>query len=134
MLVRRISKSMPLVTSQNMSKGNFWGWVNMIFNRVDRSRLKKVGAERLCTEWLLKNGAAVRFTTTQPGQIHTDYNSLPSDKLPFPFKIKEVIGELPFSINCLQELIVGIHSLQPTIPESWRLDFTISPTANISIR
>jgi ATP synthase, H+ transporting, mitochondrial F0 complex, subunit s len=92
MLFRQISKTMPLVTSQRMSKGNFWGWVNMMFNRVDRSRLQKVGAERLCTEWLLKNGAAVRFTSN-PSLIHADYNSLPSDKLPFPFKIKEVIGE-----------------------------------------
>lgn len=58
----------------------FWGWVNMMFNRVDRARLKKVGPDRLCAEWLLKNGARAKFV--KDSRTHVHFNALPEESLP----------------------------------------------------
>ncbi|XP_053667756.1 ATP synthase subunit s, mitochondrial [Anopheles marshallii] len=58
----------------------FWGWVNMMFNRVDRARLKKVGPDRLCAEWLLKNGAKAKFV--KDNRTHVHFNALPEESLP----------------------------------------------------
>ncbi|XP_053669930.1 ATP synthase subunit s, mitochondrial [Anopheles nili] len=58
----------------------FWGWVNMMFNRVDRSRLKKVGPDRLCAEWLLKNGAKAKFV--KDSRTHVHFNALPLESQP----------------------------------------------------
>lgn len=30
---------------------NFFGYLRIAFNRVDESRLKEVGPDRLCAEW-----------------------------------------------------------------------------------
>lgn len=53
-----------------------WQYVCMAFNRVDAHRLKEVGPDRMCAEWVLKNGGAVRFQD-QPQILHKDYNTLP---------------------------------------------------------
>ncbi|XP_053696181.1 ATP synthase subunit s, mitochondrial [Sabethes cyaneus] len=58
---------------------NFWGWVNMMFNRVDEKRLKVVGPDRLCAEWLLRNGAKVKFVNVPHVQQH--YNLLPEESV-----------------------------------------------------
>ncbi|XP_058822905.1 ATP synthase subunit s, mitochondrial [Topomyia yanbarensis] len=58
----------------------FWGWINMMFNRVDKDRLKMVGPDRLCAEWLLRNGAKAKFVNVPQMQIN--YNLLPSDTVP----------------------------------------------------
>lgn len=52
-----------------------FGILRIAFNKVDEHRLKVVGPDRLCAEWILKNGGMVRFTGRT--QI-TDYNALPS--------------------------------------------------------
>lgn len=31
----------------------FWGWVNMMFNKVDGERLQKLGYERCAAEWFV---------------------------------------------------------------------------------
>lgn len=54
---------------------NFWHWINIIFNKVDEDRRKLFGPDRTCAEWLLRNGAAVKFRGN-PEYLH-DYNSLP---------------------------------------------------------
>ncbi|XP_012267731.2 ATP synthase subunit s, mitochondrial isoform X1 [Athalia rosae] len=38
--------------------------------------LTKVGSDRACAEWLLKNGAAIKWT--EGGPLLSDYNALPS--------------------------------------------------------
>ncbi|XP_058449878.1 ATP synthase subunit s, mitochondrial isoform X2 [Malaya genurostris] len=58
----------------------FWAWVNMMFNRVDENRLKLVGPDRLCAEWLLRNGAKAKFVNIPNMQIN--YNLLPQDSVP----------------------------------------------------
>uniref|UniRef100_A0A182M2V0 SAC domain-containing protein n=1 Tax=Anopheles culicifacies TaxID=139723 RepID=A0A182M2V0_9DIPT len=52
----------------------------MMFNRVDRARLKKVGPDRLCAEWLLKNGAKAKFV--KDNRTHVHFNALPEESLP----------------------------------------------------
>lgn len=45
-----------------------------LFFRVDRKRLKLLGPDRTCAEWLLRNGAEVRFKGQQ--SLINDYNEL----------------------------------------------------------
>ncbi|XP_062553894.1 ATP synthase subunit s, mitochondrial-like [Armigeres subalbatus] len=62
------------------SNRNLWGWINMMFNRVDTARLKAVGPDRLCAEWLLRNGARAKFVNVQHEQVN--YNLLPNENVP----------------------------------------------------
>eukprot|EP00055_Hartaetosiga_balthica_P016101 m.99973 g.99973 ORF g.99973 m.99973 type:complete len:236 (-) comp9036_c4_seq2:1076-1783(-) len=55
-------------------------WMNHVWNRMDESRLKLIGADRLACEWTLRMGGRVR--TMKGSDVHntkwyTDYNSLP---------------------------------------------------------
>lgn len=54
-----------------------WQYVCQAFNRVDRQRLQQVGPDRMCAEWILKNGGGVRFQSNPV--LHTDYNTLPGE-------------------------------------------------------
>ncbi|XP_055545311.1 ATP synthase subunit s, mitochondrial-like [Wyeomyia smithii] len=74
----RHSAVRPTVPQWTSSR-NFWGWVNMMFNRVDEKRLKLVGPDRLCAEWLLRNGAKVKFLNASHVQEH--YNLLPDESV-----------------------------------------------------
>ena len=48
------------------------------FYRPDHNRIKEVGVERACAEWLLRCGAHVRWVGSD--RFHTDYNTLPAGK------------------------------------------------------
>lgn len=39
----------------------FFYWLTIVFNRVDYERIQSVGPDRACAEWLLKNGASIRW-------------------------------------------------------------------------
>ncbi|XP_044766944.1 ATP synthase subunit s, mitochondrial-like [Coccinella septempunctata] len=66
---------------------NLFGHVlNKVFNAVDEDRRKKFGPDRSCAEWLLRNGASVKFKGSS--ELLTDYNSLPDED--FPLTIAEV--------------------------------------------
>lgn len=56
----------------------FFYWLTVIFNRVDQERIRSVGPDRACAEWLLRNGASVRWKNVT--QYLKDYNSLSSEK------------------------------------------------------
>lgn len=45
------------------------------FHRVDESRIKDVGPDRACAEWLLRCGALVKWRNMESWT--KDYNSLP---------------------------------------------------------
>ncbi|XP_063973288.1 ATP synthase subunit s, mitochondrial isoform X2 [Diachasmimorpha longicaudata] len=52
----------------------FFYWLVVVFNRVDKKRIKEIGPDRACAEWLLRNGAAVKWTN---GRTYLkDYNAL----------------------------------------------------------
>lgn len=61
-------------TNELQFRRNFFGYFRIAFNRVDMDRLQTVGPDRLCSEWMLKNGGAVRFTGNT---MVKDYNILP---------------------------------------------------------
>lgn len=74
-----------------LQRKSLWGYVAIAFNRVDADRLKLVGPDRLCAEWLMKNGGAVR-TVEAPQRIHKDYNSLPPENVRFRVKVVDATG------------------------------------------
>lgn len=69
------TKTACLPTQVIKSTRNFWQWINIIFNKVDEDRRKLFGPDRTCAEWLLRNGAAVKFRG-YPDYLQ-DYNRLP---------------------------------------------------------
>ncbi|XP_055640727.1 ATP synthase subunit s, mitochondrial [Toxorhynchites rutilus septentrionalis] len=85
-----VSRS-PITRCETVSKINgrqLWGWINMMFNRVDSARLKLVGPDRLCAEWLLRNGAKAKFVNVP--HIQSNYNLLPAENV--PIQIEELDG------------------------------------------
>lgn len=70
-LVATVPKNRP--THMLLAKRNFFAYFRVAFNSVDADRLKEVGPDRLCAEWLLKNGGSVKFAGKN---LVSDYNSL----------------------------------------------------------
>ncbi|CAL1676477.1 unnamed protein product [Lasius platythorax] len=56
----------------------FFYWLTIIFNRVDQERIQSLGPDRACAEWLLKNGASVKWKNVST--YLKDYNSLPPER------------------------------------------------------
>lgn len=54
-------------------------WLNIVFNKVDEERRRLVGPDRSCAEWLLRNGAHVKWDNCT--EFLTDYNKLPNEKI-----------------------------------------------------
>ncbi|KAL9918399.1 ATP synthase subunit s, mitochondrial [Glossina fuscipes fuscipes] len=75
----------------NELKRSVWGFVAIAFNRVDMDRLMKVGPNRLCAEWLLKNGGAIR-TKGNPDILLKNYNLLPPESDKFLIKVADATG------------------------------------------
>ncbi|ALC42720.1 CG10731 [Drosophila busckii] len=69
-----------------LSRRNIWGYVAVAFNQVDADRLSKVGPNRLCAEWIIKNGGGVRFVDS-PSKLRKDYNLLPPENVPLRIKV-----------------------------------------------
>ena len=69
-----IIRSIVFSNTKNQTKSLFY-WINVMFNRVDEDRVNEVGPDRACAEWLLKNGAYVRWKGVS--ELLTDYNKLP---------------------------------------------------------
>jgi len=40
---------------------NWYSWLRDIFNKKDTDRLKKIGPDRACGEWIVRNGGRVKF-------------------------------------------------------------------------
>ncbi|XP_053978728.1 ATP synthase subunit s, mitochondrial [Hylaeus anthracinus] len=68
-------RSVVFQCTRNQTRSFFY-WLTIIFNRVDEERIKKLGPDLACAEWLLRNGAFVRWKGFS--EKLTDYNSLPS--------------------------------------------------------
>lgn len=62
-------------SNRKMLNGGLFYWLTIIFNRVDQERIRSVGPDRACAEWLLRNGASVRWKGFS--KHLSDYNSLP---------------------------------------------------------
>ncbi|GBP83992.1 ATP synthase subunit s, mitochondrial [Eumeta japonica] len=60
----------------------------MMFNKPDEKRVKLLGPDRTCAEWVLRNGGSVVWID---GKKLSDYNYLPSEDVPAK-KIREIDG------------------------------------------
>jgi len=75
------SKNTSYLFQRGIPKGiigqrHFWGWLNSIFNRYDKERVKEVGPDRACAEWLIRCGAGVKWAGG--ADWFRDYNALPA--------------------------------------------------------
>lgn len=66
---------------------HLWQYVALAFNSVDTHRLALVGADRMCAEWILKNGGSIRIVEDSNNKID-QYNALPPENI--KFRLKEV--------------------------------------------
>lgn len=122
------TKTACSVTQVLKNTRNFWQWINIIFNKVDEDRRKLLGPDRTCAEWLLRNGAAVKFVGFP--EYLNDYNGLPLEGV--PLHIKEIDATdssimhqgFPHFIGCkyIEKIIFdkcsyleneGLHQLTP---------------------
>lgn len=72
-------------------------FLNYVFNRVSDKRRKEVGPDRACAEWLMRNGAFIRWVGNP--EFVTHYNLLPLDKkIEGTFFIEEVKANSKSSI------------------------------------
>lgn len=74
------------VKNVNFGERELWGYVAIAFNKVDNDRLSKVGPDRLCAEWILKNGGAIGLVGMQ-SRVIKDYNSLPPESVKFNLQV-----------------------------------------------
>ncbi|XP_030387082.1 ATP synthase subunit s, mitochondrial [Scaptodrosophila lebanonensis] len=84
-ITKRLLQSTGRIRS-HYNERKIWGYVAVAFNQVDVDRLSKVGPNRLCAEWVLKNGGGVR-TVDSPSKLWKDYNSLPPESIRFQVKV-----------------------------------------------
>lgn len=59
------------------SQRSLFYWIALQFNALDKDRRDKLGADRTCAEWILRNGGAVKWMNSS--EILNDYNSLPTE-------------------------------------------------------
>lgn len=81
-----LKRQRNLLNSHNNKQ--LWEWINIMFNKVDEERLKLHGPDRTCAEWLLRNGASVKWQGSDV--FLTNYNRLPPEGT--KLFIKEVDG------------------------------------------
>lgn len=74
-------------------KRKFYGFIDYAFNAVDVGRLKVVGGDRLCAEWILKHGGSIHITRAITSDYESssqilinDYNKLPNEDIKFYLK------------------------------------------------
>ena len=73
----KLFKHNSIKSVQSKAIRNFFAYFRIAFNSVDEDRLKSVGPDRLCAEWLIKNGGIVRYKGhSVPIE---DYNHLPNN-------------------------------------------------------
>ncbi|XP_017077589.1 ATP synthase subunit s, mitochondrial [Drosophila eugracilis] len=86
LLLNKLPRITQLLIRDSKDQRGIWGYVAVAFNQVDAERLAKVGANRLCAEWIVKNGGGVRFVEN-PTKLWKDYNSLPAENTQFYIKV-----------------------------------------------
>ncbi|KAI0239779.1 ATP synthase subunit s, mitochondrial [Lamellibrachia satsuma] len=73
---------------QGQNKRSFWRMLAVVFNRPDRERIKEVGADRACAEWLMRCGAHIRWKGSEKWE--KEYNTLPPVSFSRSYKIEEI--------------------------------------------
>lgn len=70
---------------------HIFAFIKKAFNAVDVQRLREVGPDRSCAEWILKNGGAVRFTMC-PRILINAYSDLPMESVKIAVKEIDATG------------------------------------------
>jgi len=73
-LLRSSQCNQNVVAIRHLTEGLFSGFLTNQWNRVDAKRLKEVGPDRLCAEWLLRCGGSCKVVNRDAW--HVDYNAL----------------------------------------------------------
>lgn len=73
LILNQLHKKLQIQTNRRY----FWQWINIVFNKVDEDRRKLLGPDRTCAEWLLRNGAQVKWKGIP--EYLADYNQLPPE-------------------------------------------------------
>jgi len=75
----------------NLNKRTFfWRSVQSAFNEVDGRRLHLYGEDRVCAEWVLRNGGGIRFVGSKERLPLMDYNLLPDETESLDYKLEEI--------------------------------------------
>lgn len=70
-----------------ISQRSLWGYLNSVFNKVDRDRVKEFGPDRACAEWMLRCGGAIKWKGFK--HLEKDYNALPTVNRDL-YKVEEI--------------------------------------------
>lgn len=70
----------------NVQRRSLFHWINLQFNAIDEDRLKLLGPDRTCAEWILRNGGKVKWVNAVEYEI--DYNKLPKEDV--QVKLQEI--------------------------------------------
>ncbi|CAD7011327.1 ATP synthase subunit s, mitochondrial [Ceratitis capitata] len=108
----RASYELKKTSTINLQNRSIWGYVAIAFNRVDKDRLSKVGPDRLCSEWILKNGGGVGLVGMQ-GRIVKNYNSLPPESVKFNVKVVDASDSSIMKIGL--EHFAGCHHIDTVV-------------------
>ncbi|GAB0092939.1 ATP synthase subunit s, mitochondrial [Sergentomyia squamirostris] len=120
MLTGRIHSLLTLQQKQIQGR-QLWEWINIIFNTVDKRRLRKVGPDRLCAEWVLKNGGAVRFWQN-PNNLLSNYNLLPPEKeTPGQETLKEIDATNSAIMTIGFAHLAGCHKIDKIIIDNCKM-------------
>jgi len=95
----RTSQLKILKNAIGTNKRGLWQWIDDTFNRMDDDRIKEVGPNMACAEWLMKNGARIRWKGCKEFVSH--YNCLPNMECGSQnlFQIEEVFAGEEASIS-----------------------------------
>ncbi|XP_066993383.1 ATP synthase subunit s, mitochondrial-like [Anabrus simplex] len=77
-LLTNLIKARPPLSNHR----NLWAWLNIVWNSYDQERVKDVGPDRACAEWLMRNGAFIKWSGDQ--EYTKDYNALPETSKEHP--------------------------------------------------
>ncbi|XP_027194294.2 ATP synthase subunit s, mitochondrial [Dermatophagoides pteronyssinus] len=87
-MISKLIRLSPYLSKPSNSRQLF-EWLNAIFNAVDRKRIEELGPNRAAAEWLIRNGAAV-FWSSQKDCNFNDYDRLIAK--PEEFRDNYIIG------------------------------------------
>jgi len=103
--VNLLKLTAPIMSTPQRSIGMmFEHWFNRTFNQVDESRVKAVGIDRACAEWILRCGGGIQWKGSN--KYLRDYNVLPAGG-------GQKIGAIDMTDSAvMEEAFVFLNSLQ----------------------
>ncbi|XP_037818130.1 ATP synthase subunit s, mitochondrial-like [Lucilia sericata] len=107
-----LQNGLKLSATSAATRKSLWGYVDIAFNQVDSNRLQEVGSDRLCAEWLIKNGGAIR-TVDLPNRSFQNYNALPREDDHFKIKMVDATNSSIMKIGL--EHFKGCHHIDTVI-------------------